>query len=1402
MAHPGLMQNRFLEGRPRMKHKWLTDSQSAFDDSNFSLGDDQVSASFVPSLQPTSMAVTAPSEVLLATTPSDAGDAPIPDAIILPIPVPYTSVKITSGGITINLLFDAAAMSAPESFREGIEQAATLLASAITNNITVNLTIDYSGTGRGAGARPDDVHSLPYLRVAGLLAFNGVDTHDFWSLPNTPSIQGLDPDTGTIKSEANVDVYNAQEKVWGLLGANDTTTDDGRAIFATDIDPTLLAGVALHELTHALGRAPVIAATFEAPNDPTPNVFDLFRFTSPGVRLFQSYNGFDVALPAYFSVDGGNTKLADYDQFSDPSDFKDDGVQGSTDPFDAHYMSDTSQLLTAVDLEQLTVLGFHVSSGLPLSLIDISGSTRLDRVGRYYYLDPINGGAESGPLLKFNGAPVYQGEFPSSSGTWSPIGAEQTATGYEIAWRIAGTDIYTLWNTDTKGNFLSHGGNGGDMSGTSRDLELAEARFQQDLNGDGTIGLKTTVIEAIGSTKLDQVANNYFLDPVGGGQGPSLKYQGVDVVTGQFSSPPGVWSPIAAEKTANGGYDIAWKIVGTDIFTIWSTDANGNYIANIIPDASGSSSWDIASIETTFKQDLNGDGIIGLLNIEAFGSTKLDKLGNTYFLDPVSGGKGPTLNLSGSPSVTGWIAVGAEKTASGYQVVWNVPGLDTFEVWNVDNNGNFISFSAPFGYSASLQSLESVFQQDLNGDGAIGIVPKVTIDNFGSTILYQQGIHYYVTDSFGLGHLLSDAGTPVVPGRYGTWTPIAAEATATGFDVAWKDSATGNFRVWATDGNANHTSTILDNVAATNTSLEALETTFKQDLNGDGHIGLVTAIDASGSTRLDLFGNHYFLDPAAGGSGPVLKVSGTPLAPGSLFGMNAIGAEQTATGYEVAFKAPSADQYSVWKTDSSGNLLSFTLNSVSGTSLALELAETRFHQDLNGDGLIGPLNNVEVSGATRLDVYGNNYFLDTVSGGAGPSLKYQGAAVVVGQFGSWTPIGAEQTANGYEVALKVNGSDQYLIWNTDNNGNYVSDTGGLSRTSIVLEASEVSFHQDLNGDGIIGVPATVVEAFGSTSLGLAGNTYSLDPVGGGQGPTLKYQGAAVVPGEFGSWTLIGAEQTASGYDAAWKVPGADQYIIWNTDSNGNYVSQSEALSGTSIVLEASEVSLHQDLNGDGIIGVAPTVVEAFGSTRLDLAGNTYSLDPVSGGQGPTLKYQGAAVVPGQFGSWTVIGAEHTASGYEVAWKVNGDDQYLIWNTDGNGNYVSQGSALSGASSALKTAETSFHQDLNGDGVIGVPPPSGPDGGPDGVPPASGPAGDSFVFRPDLGTNSVIQSANLNTPDPHNQPLGPLPEFSSSGPDAALEMLIQHDPHDLPGSQDQLTSSLHIADLHAGGVLIH
>ena len=59
---------------------------------------------------------------------------------------------------------------------------------------------------------------------------------------------------------------------------------------------------------------------------------------------------------------------------------------------------------------------------------------------------------------------------------------------------------------------------------------------------------------------------------------------------------------------------------------------------------------------------------------------------------------------------------------------------------------------------------------------------------------------------------------------------------------------------------------------------------------------------------------------------------------------------------------------------------------------------------------------------------------------------------MAGQYGAWTPIAAEKTATGYEVAWKYGNADLYTVWSTDNNGNYVSNTAAVSGTNTTLES--------------------------------------------------------------------------------------------------------------------------------------------------------------------------------------------------------------------------------------------------------------------------------------------------------------------------------------------------------------
>ncbi|MGY4594585.1 hypothetical protein ACVWXL_002331 [Bradyrhizobium sp. GM22.5] len=216
------------------------------------------------------------------------------------------------------------------------------------------------------------------------------------------------------------------------------------------------------------------------------------------------------------------------------------------------------------------------------------------------------------------------------------------------------------------------------------------------------------------------------------------------------------------------------------------------------------------------------------------------------------------------------------------------------------------------------------------------------IESAGATRLVESGDKYYLNTSTGTGPTLKSHGVDFVDGSDGTWAPIGAEKTATGYEVVWKESSTGQYTAWNTDSNGNYVSHVSSltgstsggSVSGTNSGLKSLETTFHQDLNGDGQIGASSSttpttptsptpttgavIESAGATRLVESSDKYYLNSSTG-TGPSLKSHGVDFVEGADGTWAPIGAEKTATGYQVVWKEASTGQYTAWNTDSNGN---------------------------------------------------------------------------------------------------------------------------------------------------------------------------------------------------------------------------------------------------------------------------------------------------------------------------------------------------------------------------------------------------------------------------------------------------------------------------------------------------
>ena len=328
----------------------------------------------------------------------------------------------------------------------------------------------------------------------------------------------------------------------------------------------------------------------------------------------------------------------------------------------------------------------------------------------------------------------------------------------------------------------------------------------------------------------------------------------------------------------------------------------------------------------------------------------------------------------------------------------------------------------------------------------------------------------------------------------------------------------------------------------------------------------------------------------------------------------------------------------MWTTDAGGNWLSQT-GAMSGTTYAMQSLETTYNQDLNGDGTVGlKVATIEAIGTVDLKQVADTFFLYDHGTTTGPQLKMSGAAVTVGQFDTWTPLGVEKTGNGYLAVWKHGAADEYTVWTIDSGGNWLSQSAVTPGSSAEIQSLEPGFNQDLNGVG--GITARfVIDSIGSTTLASIANVFMLSATGNSLGPQLRLSGALVTAGQFGAYTPIAAEASGGGYKVAWKNGPTDQYLVWTTDAGGNWLSQTDPMAGTTYAMQSLETTFGQDLNADGTVGPKVTTIEAIGTVDLKQVADTYFLYDHSSINGPQLKFSGAAVTVGQFDTWTPLGAE-------------------------------------------------------------------------------------------------------------------------------------------------------------------
>jgi hypothetical protein len=442
----------------------------------------------------------------------------------------------------ITLVPDSSIASAPPGLTAAVEAAASIFEQDFPGDYNVNISYGWGtfdnapsafltpgGSAYSLGGETST--SVSYSQLRGWLIANAASSAQITAVASLPA------SAASFPNDANsFFVSPAEEKALGVLSGDSGGIDGSIGFNIGDTSsPQDWEPAALTEIVHALGWNSI------AQGGSSPDVSDLFRYSSPGQY------GWTSLQSAYFSVDGGNTDLADFSTTTnfDQTLFTD---LPADDPLRLPFTS-AATTLTSFDIEALSVIGFGVASAAapppPPRRFNAGGSSS-------DILWQNTGGQAS--IWEMSGTNVIGGGPVSANPgpAWKAIGTgDFNDDGHsDILWQNASSGQVSIW--EMSANNVIGGGPVASNPGPSW-----QAIGTGDFNGDGHSDILWR--NANGQTSIWEMSGTNM---VGGGpiaSNPGLSWSAVG--TGDFNHDGHsdiLW------QNANGQASI-WEMNGTNV---------------------------------------------------------------------------------------------------------------------------------------------------------------------------------------------------------------------------------------------------------------------------------------------------------------------------------------------------------------------------------------------------------------------------------------------------------------------------------------------------------------------------------------------------------------------------------------------------------------------------------------------------------------------------------------------------------------------------------------------------------------------------------------------------------------------------------------------------------------------